>query len=594
MKQIFVSALAGTGQLVLVTVPLIAVLVVSSAVSAAGPGQRCLVASGGAAAHCVRKYAAALRACRDAGDAGCEAALHSPGGTLDALLAATARPVRDQRDKCTAEVADKLTFGLGLDDLVFRTAQACQRWGDDLVASTYAGNLAGRPPEVLACQRVVGARLARLHDRVVKVYGQVCYVAEFGGSSCDRARRDRFVARARAAAGERIERVCGPSFDALGLVALTASPTLAGRIDALMDVVASRARHLAQRVYPPLNLGPTGLFGPHPVGVRTLDLVDPSRPNPVGPGLRTLTTEVYYPSTPEAVAGVPRDTQQVLVPAPTYRDVARAPGTFPLIVYSHGGGGIRYESAFKLAHLASHGFVVLSADHPGSDAVNVDDPDDFENRPLDVRFLIDQTLAFNAEPGHFLAGAIDPLRIGGTGWSFGGYAVLTLATGPFFRGTFTDPRLKAVLTFDGSMGALHWGADAPAIFGTIAIPTLSLGGDALLSVPLVSAHQAMFDALQPGPSIMGYGVLHDASHTTFPDDCEVPDALVGMVLHSGIALECLPGFEPQTLPSRYARHIINYLTLNFFDAVLKGNPEALARLDPNVLAGIEELVYQSK
>jgi hypothetical protein len=39
---------------------------------------------------------------------------------------------------------------------------------------------------------------------------------------------------------------------------------------------------------------------------------------------------------------------------------------------------------------------------------------------------------------------------------------------------------------------------------------------------------------------------------------------------------------------------MNYLALNFFDGVLNGNGEALARLDPAVLASIEDLAYQSK
>jgi len=549
---------------------------------------RCLLASGKAATRCVTRYAAAVGACRDKGDADCEAALRAVGGTVDRLLAATEGPTRKV---CSAESADRLTFQLGVDDLVFRTAQACERWAEDFVSLAYAGNLATLSPVARACQHNVARQLGRLRDKVLRAYGRRCYVREFRGGTCDRPERDALVATALTTARAYIVDRCGETFDQLGLAS---GATLDERIGNLATVVVTRTRHLAQRVYPPMNLGATALFGAHPVGVRTLDLVDASRPNPVGPGPRQLTTEVYYPSTSEAVAGVPLDTEQVLVPAPTYRDVARAPGIFPLIVYSHGGGGIRYESAFKLAHLASHGFVVFSADHPGSDAVNVDDPDDFENRPLDVRFLIDQALASNAEPGNFLEGSIDSLRIGGMGWSFGGYAVLALATGPFFRGTFTDPRLKAIVTLDGAMGALHWGADAPTIFGTIAIPTLSLGGDTLLSVPLASAHQAMFDALQPGPSIMGYGVLQDASHTTFTDDCEVPDTLVGMVLHSGVALECLPAIEPLTLPSRYARHLINYLALNFFDATLNGNPDALARLAPTVLSDIEELGYQSK
>jgi hypothetical protein len=441
-----------------------------------------------------------------------------------------------------------------------------------------------------------------VRDTVVQAYGRRCFVAEFAGKTCNRATRDRRTARVRARAHRLIAHRCGSAFDALGLVSSASGAMLEERVDALTGIVANRSRHLAERVYPPFSLGPTAFFGPYPVGVRTLELADPSRPDPAAvcmkplclPTSRPLTTEVYYPSTTEAVAGVPRDVINLLgvplFPSPSYRDVARAPGAFPLIVYSHGGGGIRFENALKMDHLASHGFVVVSADHPGSDLVSPGgDPDSFENRPLDVRFLIDRFLALNAEVGHFLEGAIDPDRIGGTGWSFGGYAVTALATGPFFRGTFTDPRMKAILPLDGAMGSLHWGTDAPGIFATIIIPSLSLGGDILFSTDLFADHQAMFDALEPGPRVAALGVLRDAGHGTFPDSCEVPDAIL-----EPFAGGPVPDCGPVAIPWRYARHVIDYLALNFFDGVLNGNAEALARLDPAVLGAIEDLTYQSK
>jgi hypothetical protein len=37
-----------------------------------------------------------------------------------------------------------------------------------------------------------------------------------------------------------------------------------------------------------------------------------------------------------------------------------------------------------------------------------------------------------------------------------------------------------------------------------------------------------------------------------------------------------------------------YLALNFFDGALRGSTDALARLDPAALAGVEELAYQRK
>ena len=43
--------------------------------------------------------------------------------------------------------------------------------------------------------------------------------------------------------------------------------------------------------------------------------------------------------------------------------------------------------------------------------------------------------------------------------------------------------------------------------------------------------------------------------------------------------------EPRHLPWRHAHDIVNYLALNFFDATLNGDAEALARLDPRSSRG---------
>ena len=285
------------------------------------------------------QYAAAIGACRDAADAACEAGLREDSGTLAALLAATEEPVRQN---CTAEAADRLTFLLGIDDLVQRTAQACQKYGEDLVNLAYAPELGGLPPAGLACQHLVGVQSAGLYDKVLQNVGKGCYAAAFNGRACNRGLRFGQIAYASAAAAAAIEQGCGSVFDTLGLVPPTASPTLGGRIVALMDVVIRRAHQLAQRVYPPFNLGPTGLFGPSPVGVHTLELTDPSRLDSTGQNPRPINVEVYYPSTLEAVNGMPRDVVQVfgidIFTTPTYRDVARAPGRWPLVLFSPGNG----------------------------------------------------------------------------------------------------------------------------------------------------------------------------------------------------------------------------------------------------------------
>ena len=56
----------------------------------------------------------------------------------------------------------------------------------------------------------------------------------------------------------------------------------------------------------------------------------------------------------------------------------------------------------------------------------------------------------------------------------------------------------------------------------------------------------------------------------------------------------VPDCGPVAIPWLYARHVVDYPALNFFDGVLNGNAEALARLDPAVLFAIEDLEYQSK
>ena len=60
------------------------------------------------------------------------------------------------------------------------------------------------------------------------------------------------------------------------------------------------------------------------------------------------------------------------------------------------------------------------------------------------------------------------------------------------------------------------------------------------------------------------------------------------------SFQAQPECGPVSLPYRYAQYLVKYLALNFFDATLNGNAEALARLAPTALADIEELTYQSK
>jgi dienelactone hydrolase len=565
---------------------LVLVIVSAAAGSQAATAQklerRCHAAVGRAAARCLTDYVDQVRRCRDDADAACEETIRMPDGALDQVVAGVGEPIRDA---CTDESAARISITLGVERHVGYIAAACEKWGEQFFEVAYGLDPKPLAPDALACQRQVAVRLSRLREKVVAAHG-ACNAAEFAGHDCKRSRRDRKVAGALATTRRGIVKRCGATFDELGRVTAAEGATLEARVDVLLDRIVVPARHYALRAFPQLNMGPTAEPGPAPVGVRTLELVDPSRQNPAGTGPRTFPVEVYYPSTTAAVAGVARDVVTVfsieLFPTPTYRDVARAPGTFPLIVYSHGSGGIRFENLAVAVHLASHGYVVVAADHPGDTLLDSGDEENviLANRPRDVSFLIDRFLAFDAEPGNFFADAIDPDRIAVTGWSFGGYTALALAAGSFSLGTFTDPRVKAIMPLDGSVWIFE--PDVPGLYPTIGVPTLLLG--ASLSPDIAPGLQQMFDGLSPASGFVGWANFLLGAHSSFADNCEVPEVLRGR------PAAC----EPEFLPWRHVRHVENYLALNFFDGTLRGDADALARLDPSALAEVEGLAYHRK
>jgi len=104
----------------------------------------------------------------------------------------------------------------------------------------------------------------------------------------------------------------------------------------------------------------------------------------------------------------------------------RANGPYPLIIYSHGLFGARFESIHYAKHLASWGFVFMAADHVGSTFFDTTSAQDvvrsFGTRPQEVTRLIDYAEAINAE-GAF-DGLMNPEAVGISGFSFGGYTAL--------------------------------------------------------------------------------------------------------------------------------------------------------------------------
>ncbi len=170
------------------------------------------------------------------------------------------------------------------------------------------------------------------------------------------------------------------------------------------------------------------LRGPWPVGARTVTLAG-------------LTTEIWYPAKPGSEKGQPRVAYDLRtwLPAGEQGKIpdANAPkldcdcardlpadadhGPYPVIVFVHGTAGFRAQSMSLMTAWASHGFIVVAADHPKivlSDALQLILGAD---QPGDARALLAAVRSRDAALGP-LATLVYPAQLAVAGHSAGGNA----------------------------------------------------------------------------------------------------------------------------------------------------------------------------
>lgn len=246
--------------------------------------------------------------------------------------------------------------------------------------------------------------------------------------------------------------------------------------------------------------------GPAPDAPEPLDLpADPAAPGaPVGVTTMAfpeveLTLEVWYPAPDATGTGaetvdfnefVPASVQEhlgvgALLPVFSYDAVRDAPlrrpvEPYPVVIFSHGFGGARTQSVDLARHLASRGYVVLSADHPGRMLGDIlpciftpvlegcdlsgfggDDPAEWH-----VRDTLRQLETLNAS-GMF-AGALDLGRVGLSGHSAGGRTTATIAS--------QDDRVHAALVLALAEPVT---ADLPTAYLEGSCDFVATGADAL-------------------------------------------------------------------------------------------------------------------
>lgn len=318
-------------------------------------------------------------------------------------------------------------------------------------------------------------------------------------------------------------------------------------------------------------------------------LADPSRADPLNPGRPyPLMASIWYPARDAdrfptapwmisgvfqawlAAAGFPPTSLPVPggsghVGAPVQR--GRRPR--PIVLFSHGAHDHRADTTTVVQELASHGYIVVTADHtydaftefPGGPVLSPDpdfpaDPGDFA---ADAPFLLDclQAIAAGRNPDldrrplpDGLSAALDLDRVGMFGWSKGGTAT-ALAT-------LADDRIRAGLSFDGPM--------EPTITADLAKP--------FMMMTAVYTRAADPDAQEFWTHLLGWRrclQLNGAEHLAFTD---VEGIIVPAARLLGLSRQDVEGFVGTMDPAEGVR-IQQAYPRAFFDLHLRGRRSPL-------------------
>lgn len=283
---------------------------------------------------------------------------------------------------------------------------------------------------------------------------------------------------------------------------------------------------------------------------------------------RRLDTWIWYPAT------------ATLSDEPAPDAPLAKSGPWPLIIYSHGTYGRPDNATHICEFLASRGYVVAapafpltsSAAHTKLPAADISDAG---NQPGDVSFLIDSLLAHPR-----FGPAIDAARIGATGISLGG---ITTYFASFGYPTL-DPRIVAsapIAPGDPVYAALGFGLGFEGtVPAPVKVPVLLLVGDADIFSAATGRLGAAYARLWP-PKYMVE--IRAAPHVWFGDRDYVPP---GNLNPDCLWFEANTGQQPPMCAERRAlieparqKTIVRYALWAFFDAYLKGDANALGRID---------------
>lgn len=331
--------------------------------------------------------------------------------------------------------------------------------------------------------------------------------------------------------------------------------------------------------------------GNSPVGVRTIELAGRDD---------SYTTEIWYPAADKYRDVETLDTFKFVdeLPAATQeavRNADTAPGKLPLVMYWHGGYGHRREAAANCVFLASHGFVVASADFPGDHVTHT-----FGDDPLVAKKSVDESAIarpaqaaeivglLTSTDDEFLRSVIDPdAGVGSFGMSMGGFTSLavnsasdrmkaTLAVCPM---TGTRTMIPAIKRLNGILRTDDWKSD---------VSTVVLTGSEDCFVILDDVRDLYARIGEPKRFVLLNGaghihwadnaeLIHETMRTRYASG-EFPDPEI-----DGPKLAAMMRPFSELCPAAYATDTQRSLAVALFDAELKGSEDARAYLENDLV-----------
>lgn len=324
--------------------------------------------------------------------------------------------------------------------------------------------------------------------------------------------------------------------------------------------------------------------GEYAVGRRSITVTDPAREG------RSFPIDIWYPVDPGNTAGA-APSEYSLAPGLGYTSTtafAEAPiseGEFPLVVYSHGGGGFRWIATFYTEFLASKGYVVVAPDHPGSTAVDqitgaaVDREENAFLRPADITLTLDSILSADSTEGDPLQGSIDETKIALSGHSWGGYTSIATVSGHTntLGSTTPDERIDSLILM-----APYTEMISDDELKKVDVPVLVVSSTLDDSTPIETNTERPADLI-PGRPLVRVDI-DGGAHTSFTDVCKLRDAVATLPdIPEAVSERLNEGAEEAcgaaVMPIGEIQQIVNSYSVAFLADTLEESKEFNAMLE---------------